>query len=397
MIENKVFCMMPWIHMHVWPAGTVYPCCMADPELPIGDLNNNSIYQIWNSNSMKNLRKNILANKRSPECKRCYELEENNIHTLRLSSNENFKHRLEKIHSTKEDGSVEKFNMYYMDIRVSNLCNLKCRSCGPQLSSSWYEDHISLHGDIQQQKILKVNKNFVKDLYPLLLDVERVYWAGGEPLITEEHYDILDFWIDNNKTNIKLDYTTNFTQMRYKKKTIFEYWNFFKSVRVAASLDANYKKGEFLRKNISWSQIVQNRKDMIKECPDVYFEITPTVSVYNVFNLPDFHKEWIEAGLLRPENWRINILLDPVYMRLQILPIELKKSVTKKYENHIKYLEQFPNTKNVIAGYNSILSFMSVGREKEIHRFKIKTKLLDELRNENFRDVFPELTEIAYE
>jgi len=84
-------------------------------------------------------------------------------------------------------------------------------------------------------------------------------------------------------------------------------------------------------------------------------------------------------------------------MRLQILPIELKKSVTKKYENHIKYLEQFPNTKNVIDGYNSILSFMSVGREKEIHRFKIKTKLLDELRNENFRDVFPELTEIAYE
>ena len=161
-------------------------------------------------------------------------------------------------------------------------------------------------------------KSFMDELDPLLESVERVYWAGGEPLITKEHYDILDKWISMGKRDVKMDYTTNFTQMYYKRKTAFKYWNAFDNVRVAASLDANHARGEYLRKNMDWSQVVQNRRDMIEQCPQVYFEITPTVSVYNVFNLPDFHKEWIEEGLLEPQNIRINILLDPTYMRLSL-------------------------------------------------------------------------------
>ena len=399
--NKKHFCILPWIHMHIWPAGKVYPCCLSHPEGILGDTKQQTLEEIWNGEPMRNLRLNMINDIPSQVCRRCYELEESNMTTLRIASNTNFKHHLDKVKETKPDGTLENMSMAYMDIRFSNICNLKCRSCGPQFSSSWFEDHKKLFGNPGHPSILRVRDdmlNFMEELRPLLDSVEKVYWAGGEPLITEEHYTILDYWIEKNMKSVKMDYTTNFSQMRFKKKSIFEYWNSFDHVRVAASLDANHQRGEYLRKNIDWNKIVQNRKEMIKECPNVYFEITPTVSVYNVFNLPDFHKEWIEEGLLEPNNFRINLLLDPTYMRVQILPASMKNKIRFKYEKHIEYLESFENTKEVINNFKNILTYLdSDDKTNEITRWFAKTSVMDELRSENIFETFPELKGILDE
>jgi len=396
--NSKHFCMMPWIHLHLWPAGTTYPCCMSDPNLPVGDTQTQTLQEIWNGPEMRELRMNMLQDKPSDACRRCYELEQSGLGTLRQGSMTKVgpKH-WDKVTSTEEDGSAGDVNMAYLDIRFSNLCNLKCRSCGPQFSSSWFEDHKQMYGKLDHPKILKVRddmKNFMDELDPLLETVERVYWAGGEPLITDEHYRVLDKWIEMGKRDVYMDYTTNFTQMRYKKKTAFEYWNAFDNVRVAASLDANHARGEYLRKNMDWDIVVQNRKDMIEQCPQVYFELTPTVSVYNVLNLPDFHKEWIEEGLLTPHHIRINILLDPTYMRLQILPPWIKERVRVRYAEHIHYLKQFENTEWVIKDYESVLQFLETDRSDEIRMFIFKTQKVDQLRKENVFEIFPELEDL---
>ena len=393
--NNKHFCMMPWVHMHLWPAGFTYPCCMSDPDHPIGNTQTQSLQDIWNGSQMRQIRMNMLQGEPSKECRRCYELEENGMQTLRTSSINNFaEQHWQKVMDTSDDGSAGDVNMAYMDIRFSNLCNLKCRSCGPQFSSSWFEDHKQMYGELTHPKILKVRdemKSFMDELEPLLESVERVYWAGGEPLITEEHYRILDKWIEMGKRDVAMDYTTNFTQMRYKRKTAFEYWNSFDKVRVAASLDANHQRGEYLRKNMIWDTVVQNRRDMIEQCPQVYFEITPTVSVYNVLNLPDFHKEWVEEGLLEPQNIRINILLDPTYMRLSILPEHKKDIIRKRYSEHLQYLEQFDNINHVKNDYESILKFINDDRSEELKMFLFKTFKVDKLRQEDVLEVFPEL------
>ncbi len=392
--ENKHFCMMPWLHMHLWPAGFTYPCCMSDPDYPIGNTQTQSLQDIWNGEQMRKIRLNMLSGEPSQECRRCYELEENGMSTLRTGSIGNYAHHWDKVEATSDDGSAGDVNMAYMDIRFSNLCNLKCRSCGPQFSSSWFEDHKAIYGKLDHPKILQVRdemRSFLDELDPMLESVERVYWAGGEPLITKEHYNILDKWIAMGKRDVSMDYTTNFTQMYYKKKTAFDYWNKFENVRVAASLDANHARGEYLRKNMVWSEVVQNRRTMIEQCPHVYFELTPTVSVYNVLNLPDFHKEWIEEGLLEPKNIRINILLDPTYMRLSILPPWIKSKVVERYQEHIAYLKQFEDIAGVISDYESILNFMEKDRTDEIKMFKFKTQRIDTLRQENLLGVFPEL------
>jgi len=397
-LNNKTFCMLPWTHMHMWPNGDTYPCCLADSRMPIGSSHDNTIQELWNSDKMKALRNAMLEGRESQECRRCYEQEKSGLQTLRISSNKEFADHWWKVEETEEDGSAGLVNMAYLDIRFSNLCNLRCRTCGPNFSTSWYDDHVKMHGDPGIPQLLKVGKDmdtFFKELEPMLLDVEKVYWAGGEAIITEEHYRVLDYWLHHKMTDVRLNYTTNFTNMRFKKKSIFEYWKAFDHVVVAASLDGNHSQGEYLRKNIKWDVVVQNRKDMMKECPDVDFWITPTVSIFNSYNVVDFHREWVNLGLLKPQNCRLNPLLDPEFYRIQCLPRKLKREVEEKYRDWMKELEQYPHTDRIIHDYESIIHFMwEEDKTSLLTVFFDKVNQLDHIRSENFFETYKEFSKL---
>jgi len=300
-----------------------------------------------------------------------------------------------RVESTEEDGTVEQLNMGYMDIRVSNICNFRCRTCGPELSSAWYEEHVKLYGYTPKDpKMMNIanNEKFWNDVKLLLPTVEEVCWAGGEPIITEEHYNILDYWIEHGMKDVRLRYTTNFSNLYYKKKSILEYWNSFNDVRIAASLDGMGKRGELIRAGTEWDVIEENRKQMIKECPDVYFEITPTVSIMNVYHLPDFHKNWVERGLLEPQNVRMNILTYPTEYRIHIIPQEERKIFVDKYTEHIKWIGDNFGDGVAKRGFESVLYFLKLENyESLIPDFVDRNTPLDELRGESLYQVAPEL------
>ena len=385
--NSKVFCMMPWVHTHIWPNGNAFPCCMSDSDIVYGNLNDNSLEEIWNNEKYKKLRKNMLNEKESPECTRCYEMEKSNIWTLRKNTNKYYISHWDRVETTQDDGSVEEVNMGYMDIRVSNICNFRCRTCGPELSSAWYEDHSKLYGQPPENpKMMNIanNEKFWNELQPLLLTVEEACWAGGEPIITEEHYKILDFWIENKMKDVRLRYTTNFSNLYFKKKSILDYWNSFNDVRIAASLDGMGKRGELIRAGTEWDVIEDNRRQMIKECPDVYFEITPTVSIMNVYHLPDFHRNWVDRGLLEPNNIRVNMLTYPDYYRIQIIPKEERKKFIDKYNEHIKWIDDNFGKGVAKDGFMSILNFLEQKNyENLIPDFIDRNTPLDELRGES--------------
>ena len=393
--NSKVFCMMPWVHTHIWPNGNAFPCCMSDSDIVYGNLNDNSLEEIWNNEKYKKLRKNMLNEKESPECTRCYEMEKSNIWTLRKNTNKYYISHWDRVETTQDDGSVEEVNMGYMDIRVSNICNFRCRTCGPELSSAWYEDHSKLYGQPPENpKMMNIanNEKFWNELQPLLLTVEEACWAGGEPIITEEHYKILDFWIENKMKDVRLRYTTNFSNLYFKKKSILDYWNSFNDVRIAASLDGMGKRGELIRAGTEWDVIEDNRRQMIKECPDVYFEITPTVSIMNVYQLPDFHRNWVDRGLLEPNNIRVNMLTYPDYYRIQIIPKEERKKFIDKYNEHIKWIDDNFGKGVAKEGFMSILNFLEQKNyENLIPDFIDRNTPLDELRGESLFEVCPEL------
>ena len=159
LIDSDTFCMMPWLHIHAFPDGRAYPCCFALDKYPVGDLNKNSMAEVFNNEDMKGIRKNMLANKASKHCTKCYDQEKSGFFSLRLSSNKHFGHNIGMVDNTRPDGSAD-FVIKYWDIRFSNLCNLACRSCGTWFSSNWYEDHKKLTGKPPNHaKIMKVGRS----------------------------------------------------------------------------------------------------------------------------------------------------------------------------------------------------------------------------------------------
>jgi radical SAM protein with 4Fe4S-binding SPASM domain len=397
--ESKTFCMYPWIHLHAYPTGEAYPCCHAEMEPgQIGSCRTQSLKDIWNADKQKQLRIDMLSETSNPTCNRCYEQEKSEFFSGRQSANKHHGHQIGRIKETQDDGHVEQFEMTYWDIRFSNLCNLKCRSCGHVFSSQWYQDQAKLAGGDWKDRNTVLNyagrteTDMWEQLEPHLDYVEQIYFAGGEPLLMEEHYRILEELVKRKLFHVRLIYNTNFTHTELKGRSVFEYWKLFDSVAVGASLDDSGTRGEYIRKGTDWAVVEQNRRDMLKICPEVDFYISPTLSIMNAWHLPDFHRDWVERGLIRAQDLNINILQDPAYYRIDIAPAEYKQRLATEYLKHITWLCDQDPLQRATTGFESAIKFMmATDNTPLIDTFWRKTHELDSIRRENIMEVIPEL------
>ena len=397
--DSKTFCIYPWIHLHAYPTGEAYPCCHAEMGPgKIGNCKSNTLAEIWNSPEQKKLRVDMLSETPNPACGRCYEQEESGFFSGRKSANKHHGHHIDRVSNTNADGHTDQFEMTYWDLRFSNLCNLSCRSCGHIFSSSWYKDQSELAGPIwaSQNKPLNYAGRFATDLWEQLIEhidhVEQIYFAGGEPLMMEEHYLILEELERRGRFDVRLIYNTNFTQTRLKDRTVFDYWRKFNSVAVGASLDAQGPRGEYIRKGTDWAVVEANRRQMIETCPQVDFYISPTLSIMNALHLPDFHRDWVEKGLLKPQDLNVNILQDPAYLRIDIAPVEYKQRIQHKYEQHLEWLRPLDQLNRATVGFESAITFMnSTDNTNLLDTFWRKTYELDNIRKEHVLDIIPEL------
>ena len=189
--ESKTFCMLPWVHMHAFPDGRAYPCCLSEYSHPVGDLRNNTMREVWNQDAYKTMRKNMLEDKPCKECTKCYEQEQHGAFSMRHDANRNYGHHIGEVDATHDDGKNPKFEIRYWDIRFSNLCNFRCRSCGPIFSSNWYNDHVKLYNrvpDVLGRDMLRVEyttgdkDGMIAQMEEHIPYLEQVYFAGGEPL-----------------------------------------------------------------------------------------------------------------------------------------------------------------------------------------------------------------------
>jgi radical SAM protein with 4Fe4S-binding SPASM domain len=390
--ESKTFCIYPWIHLHAYPSGKAYPCCHAEMGVgQVGDCHKNTLAEIWQDTPMQQLRKDMLNETQHSACRRCYEQEANGFFSGRKSANKHHGHRIKKLETTP-------FEMTYWDIRFSNLCNLSCRSCGHVFSSSWYQDQTKLAGPewAKTHKVLNYAGRTKTDLVDQLLEhidhVEQIYFAGGEPLMMEEHYLILDELERHGRFDVRLIYNTNFTKTRLKTRSVFDYWRKFQSVAIGASLDDFGSRAEYIRKGTDWSEVEKNRREMMKICPNVDFYISPTLSILNAWNLPDFHRHMIEQGLIKSQDLNVNILQDPPYYRIDIAPAEYKQRLATKYLDHINWLRDKDPLQRATVGFESAVKFMmATDNTHLIDTFWRKTHELDSIRKENILDVIPEL------
>ena len=381
MQQIKPYCLMPWIHLHVGFKGQVNACCVS--SIVYGNINRQSISQIWESSAIEKVRSRFLTGEPDNRCKVCINRELSGAKSLRQETFEKFPNT--NLNQIK--GPI------YFDIRFTNVCNFKCRTCWHGASSKWFNDAKLLGTNITNQAIIKNIKDFsdfISQNESHLKNAKEIYFAGGEPLVTEEHYLFLDYLIKHNLTHIRLRYNTNFSTLTFKNYHILNYWKKFKSIEVMASIDESNGLGEYIRHGLDWNQFIENR-EKINNLTHISFKIAPTISVFNVKTLPDFYKTCLKLNLIKPSNFYVNILERPYHYNIKSLSLKDKGILNETYNNfdtwclanHIpqfvrhqfKSIKQFLNGDDLFDAYHS--------------KFLEETKQLDTIRDEDFKIVTP--------
>ena len=396
--KSKTFCMYPWIHLHAYPTGETWPCCHAEMAVgPVGTTKKHSLEELWLSKRMQQLRIDMLNETENDYCARCYEQELSGFFSGRQSANKHHGHKIKDIILTDRP----EFHMSYWDIRFSNLCNLSCRSCGHIFSSSWFKDQVALAGPgyAKDNTALNFAGKFETDMWeqlePHLDYVEQIYFAGGEPLMMEEHYHILEELERRNRFDVRLIYNTNFTHVKLKDRSVFDYWKRFDSVAVGASLDAMGPRAEYIRKGTKWNVVEENRRQMMEICPDVDFYISSTLSILNALHLPDFHRDWVDKGYIKAGDFNINILQDPAHYRIDIASDGFKQKIKNKFEQHLDWLRPLDTLNRATVGFESAIKYLHANDNSALQlQFHMKTSQLDAIRKEKLLDYIPELEQL---
>jgi radical SAM protein with 4Fe4S-binding SPASM domain len=402
LMESDNFCMLPWIHLHAWPDGKAFPCCLAVAKHPVGNFKEQTMLEVWNDDAMKQMRKNMLEDRPCKECTDCYEQESYGFSSMRNNSNKNFGQHVHEVDMTAEDGDHPEMKIRYWDVRFSNICQLKCRSCGSIFSSRWYDDDVKLHGKPLRPRVQfagKTEDDIWTQMQPHIPYLEQIYWAGGEPLIMPEHNRILNMLIETDNTKVRLIYNTNLNELKFKGENVIDLWKQFPSVCVAASLDDMGDRAEIIRSGTNWAQVEENIRDIKRECPHIDFMISPTLSAMNIWNFCKFNRYMVESGFIDAKDFNLNILQGPDHYRIDILPLDVKLQFKKEFEEHLEWLRPIDPLQRATGGFEAAIKFMmETDNSRLLGHFWEAINNLDWSRNESLVAVVPELEQLrSYE
>jgi len=381
MTQSKTFCILPWMHIATNASGNLRVCCNSTPGKNFILKEDSSVYKIykddireaWNSEVYKKIRSQMLNNERPEMCSRCFREEDIGIRSARQAWNDKWKKDIEYTANAT-------FDVKYIDIRLGNLCNLRCRMCNPYASNQWIKEWQLIHFNQDETGLQRLksmdwpeNEKTWENLFSIVDNVEEIYLTGGEPTIIKEQFKLFNFCIKNGYAkNIKLKYNTNLTNI---PKNLLEIWKYFKQVQLNCSIDAIGDLNRYIRYPSNWKKIEENF-NKIQSLPNSVIEIHNTVQIYNILRLDEF----INWALPYGHKIYFNILDHPEELNIRVLPSNLKSIARDKL---VKYTD--------LSKVTGIIDYMMAENWADKYdQFLNYTKILDTSRNENFFNLIPE-------
>lgn len=389
---------MPWIGLQLSTDGKIAPCCEFDGN--VGNLKEGKFLDAWHGQKLHNIRKQFAAGNKIKECWKCHDRELSEGNSMRLEKNNKFSkwYRLLQYAPVLLDAAPKL--PIALDLRFSNLCNFKCRSCWHGSSSKWFSDAKALGiavSDAAEIRSFDSVAEATKQIGECLETVEEIYFAGGEPLIQKEHYALLTELCARGLTNVALDYNTNLSVMSLSGQSIFDLWKKFDKVTVTASVDASNELGTYIRSGFEWNTFVSNIKLLKEKCPDVKIFYGITVSVLNIQALPDLFRSLKHELNVNLEQLHLHSLQSPKHYRTQILPTALKHKVKNAIHFYIDELANDPqldkdNRQKFVETLHGLISYMySANHTAQIQNMRTITLKLDKIRSEKTVKTLPDL------
>lgn len=400
--ESKTFCFAPWIHLHTKPDGVAAPCCIASScngDVGVGNSRNQSLMELVNSEKMNKLRLDMLMNVENSECIKCYQHEKQSVTSARQMMKKEFEEFYDDILlNTNSDGSLKEFKMRYFDVRFSNICNFKCRTCGAGFSSQWEQEDLKSKVGYARIVPKNDNPNFLQEIKNQVVNFKSAYFAGGEPLITDEHYVLLEEMIKQKKTNIKLRYNTNMSNLKFKNKDLLGLWKKFDHpIEIFASIDHYGARAEYIRHGTDWG-VVESNLLLARSKPFINLQFNTVLSAFNFCSIGEFFQYLIDKKLYnsRDQVYTVYNMAVPEHFTCHILPDDKKEIGRTSLESAIKLLETKKFMPTHINQLRDALPWALLYNTWETHKyaFRAEVKRVDKLRGEDFTKIFPELASL---
>lgn len=406
--KNKNFCILPWIHFQSDSKAEVFACCVAERNSSFGSLHQKTISEIWNSEHFKKMRLQFLNNQIPVACKTCAIKDKRGAISNRTQSLVKYENYFNTVADTQTDGSLPIQNLQVLEIRFSNICNFKCRTCDPMQSSSWYAEGKLLKAPYEYETYTSegIQKNIELATTSVLPHIKRIHFSGGEALVQEQHYVFLEKLLAHKRNDIELVYNTNLSILKYKNWDVVQLWNQFKSVEVMISIDGWGEQGELIRKGFDSEKFELNLRRILDEGKTLTRKMHITVSALNVFHIVNLLENLLSKGYLGQRQNQINDfdfghVHHPKHYDINILNEDERSKVKELYLafiNKVKKQEPAIIAQMIEKQLMSVLSYFSSEQMKEERKkFKVATFTLDQLRDERTILLFPEHFNLLYE
>jgi MoaA/NifB/PqqE/SkfB family radical SAM enzyme len=427
---TKTFCPLPWIHIATRPNGDVRLCCTAnasgaglvdDKEAglvkqhgQVLNLSKHSINEVWNSDTMKTTRLQMLNGDIPSSCSKCFEEESKGITSKRQWETMVWKERVDIdsiVAKTNPDGTLP-VDIPYFDLRLGNLCQLKCVMCSPHDSSSWIKDwklQYPKYKTVELKQDQGWDRNFdytwyndsvfIENMKSQAHNIKELYFAGGEPLLIPEHYKILEFMVDTgNSQNCILRYNSNGLELPDK---LFDLWSNFKQVKFNFSIDALGEHNDYIRYPSKWADVETNLRKLDSTPDNIIVNIACAVQLLNVLYITDLARWKIQSNFkkinIAPFGGGViglHLVYLPSYLNVKVLPLELKELAKTRIETFLQEYQHtdFVNSTHGKQRWEGLINYMmSEDWSSKLPSTIEYLEVTDQTRNEDFRNTFGDL------
>jgi MoaA/NifB/PqqE/SkfB family radical SAM enzyme len=427
---SKTWCPLPWIHIATRPNGDVRLCATANASgsgtVEIKDaglvkhngvqlnLRQHTIEEVWNSSYMKDVRCTMMKGEMPASCQKCYREEATGINSKRQWETAEWASRVnyeEIVSRTAEDGTLP-VHVPYFDLRLGNLCQLKCVMCSPHDSSAWIKDWkiqypkykvIDLQNDQRWDSSWDYTwyqkGSFLSSMKDQAQHIKELYFAGGEPTLIPEHYKILEFMVETGASkNCVLRYNSNGLDLPEK---LFELWHHFKEVKFNLSIDAVGDKNDYIRYPSKWEDLLTSARRLDDTESHITVNIACAVQLLNVLYLDELAGWKLKSNFkkinLAPYGGGVigmHLVTYPSYLNIRVLPQELKQLAVDRINNFLTKHDPLEFTQATYGKerWEGMIKYMLA----EDWSSKLPSTIeyletCDQTRGTNFRDTFIDL------
>jgi len=397
-VPHDKFCVLPWVSLETSPVGTVRPCCLADDEIVDNagekfNLATASFSGIQNSDSMRQLRQEFIDGRQPQTCRKCWREERAGRTSKRMHTLDRLKHML-----PDQEWTADAKPLMFLDLKLGNICNLKCRICGSWSSSTFATEELADLGKDEDRKTNhhyqmlrqgawpRENPMFWNEIDQVVDQIQYIEFTGGEPFMIQEHFDMLQGIVDRGIADrVEVHYNTNGTQWPEGAEAI---WQHFKTVEIAFSIDDVGARFEYQRSNAVWSEVCDNIKrfkELKSRHNNIQLQVCSTVNVFNVYYLEEL-ADWVAQQGFDFVYW--NMMHDAYYFSIATLPSAAKQAVANQLMNS----QVDDNTRQE---FNQIIDFMNNGVGLDGNILRMRVADLDRRRSQNLAVVEPEFAQLV--